>query len=178
MLSEKMVNALNDQVNAEFYSSYLYLSMSSWFKSINLMGFARWMEVQAMEEMTHALKFFNYIMDRGQRALTAPLAGPPTQWESPLAVFEEAYNHELKVSGLINNLVDLAISERDHATNNMLQWFVTEQVEEEASADAVVQKLRLMGDAKSALYLLDQELGRRFFTPPPGTTILSGAPAA
>lgn len=177
MLIEAVKNALNEQVNAELYSSYLYLSMCSYFKKINLDGFATWMEVQALEEMTHAMKFFNYISERGEQVKLTRIDGPETSWASPLAAFENVYAHEVKVTGLINNLVDIAIEHKDHATANLLQWFIAEQVEEETSADAVVQKLKLVGNDGGGLLLIDQELGRRVFVPPPGTTILGGAGA-
>jgi ferritin len=166
MIKEKIREALNQQLNAEFFSSYLYLSMASYFESINLKGFANWMRVQTQEELVHAMKFYDFIIERGGQALLSPIEGPPTEWESPLAVFEHAYEHEQKVTGLINNLVDLSIAEQDHATNNFLQWFVAEQVEEEASADEVVQKIKLMGDASGGLFMIDQELAQRVFTPP------------
>ena len=175
MIGEKVKNALNDQVNAELYSSYLYLSMCSYLKKINLAGFARWMEVQALEELTHAVKFFNFISGRGEQVKLKPIEGPPTSWDSPLAVFEEVYRHEVRVTGMIHHLVDIAMDERDHASANFLQWFVTEQVEEEESADSIVQKLKLIGGEGGGLFLIDQELAARQFTPPPGTTILAGA---
>jgi len=167
MIKEKIQEALNQQLNAELFSSYLYLSMAAYFESINLKGFANWMRVQTQEELVHAMKFYNFIIERGGKAVLSAIEGPPTQWKSPLAVFEHAYKHEQKVTGLINNLVDLSIAEQDHATNNFLQWFVAEQVEEEASADEVVQKIKLMGDATGGLFMLDQELAQRVFTPPP-----------
>jgi ferritin len=166
MIKEKIREALNQQLNAELFSSYLYLSMAAYFESINLKGFANWMRVQTQEELVHAMKFYDFIIERGGKAVLAPIEGPPTEWESPLAVFEHAYEHEQKVTGLINNLVDLSIAEQDHATNNFLQWFVAEQVEEEASADEVVQKIKLMGDASGGLFMIDQELAQRVFTPP------------
>ena len=166
MIKEKMQNAINKQLNAELYSAYLYLSMSAYFDSINLKGFANWMRVQTQEEITHAMKFYNYIIERGGKVTLTPIDGPPTQWESPSAAFEHVYKHEQKVTGLINDLVNLAISEGDHASNNFLQWFVGEQVEEESSADEVVQKLKLIGDANHSLFMFDQELGQRVFTPP------------
>ena len=169
MLSEKLQDALNGQLNAELYSSYLYLSMSAHFQSINLGGFANWMRVQAQEELVHVMKFYDYVNERGGRVTLGPVEGPPTEWKSPLAAFEHAYEHERKVTGLINDLVDMAAEERDHATGGFLQWFVTEQVEEEATADAVVQKLKLVGDAGSGLFMLDQELGLRVFIPPAGS---------
>ncbi len=174
MLSDKMLKALNDQINAELYSSYLYLSMGAYFQDLNLSGFAQWMKVQSLEELTHAMKFYAFVSDRGGRVTMSPIAGPPVRWDSPLAVFQEALAHEQKVTGLINKLVDLAIKEKDHATNTFLQWFVTEQVEEEASANEVVQKLKLMGDAQGGLFMLDQEMSQRSFMIPPGTTFIAG----
>jgi ferritin len=175
MLSDRMLQSLNDQVNAELYSSYLYLSMAAYFQELNLNGFARWMKVQALEELTHAMKFYGFVNDRGGRVTLQPLEGPPLRWSSPLVVFEQAYGHEQKVTDLINNLVNMAIEEKDHATNTFLQWFVTEQVEEEASANAVVQKLKLIGQAQGGLFLLDQELGQRSFAIPPEAVFIGGA---
>lgn len=174
MIKEEVRTSLNEQVNAELYSAYLYLSMCAYFKSINLNGFARWLEVQAIEELTHAMKFFNFISERGGQVLMQPIGGPPTLWESPLAACEEVYAHEVKVTSLIHKLLDIATENRDYATINFLQWFISEQVEEETSADAIVQKLRRIGRDGSGLLLVDQELGQRVFTPPPGTTILAG----
>ena len=166
MLNDKMERALNDQLNAEIYSSYLYLSMAAYFQSINLSGFATWMRVQTQEEMVHAMKFYDFINERGGRVSLSQIQGPPTEWESPLAAFEGALEHEQKVTGLINDLMDLAIKGRDHATQIFLQWFVTEQVEEEDSANEVIQKIKLMGDAQGGLFMVDRELGQRIFTPP------------
>ena len=166
MISKKMEQALNEQVNAEMYSAYLYLSMESFFKSLNLSGFATWMRAQTQEEMMHAMKIYDFIIERGGRVLLKQIEGPQTKWESPLAVFEAVSKHEQKVTGLINNLVDLAIEEKDHATNSFLQWFVNEQVEEEASADEVVQQLKMMEKAPGGMFMLDRELGQRVFTPP------------
>ncbi|MBU0567686.1 ferritin [bacterium] len=162
MIEKKVQEALNNQTNRELYSSYLYLSMAAYFESINLKGFANWMRVQAQEELVHAMKFHDYLMERGGRAILASVEAPPSEWRSALKVFEHTYEHEQKVTGLINNLVDLAISKQDHATNSFLQWFVTEQVEEEASANEVVQTLKLAGDG-NGLFKLDRELGRRAF---------------
>jgi ferritin len=166
MLNQKIEAALNKQLNAELYSSYLYLSMSAYFQSTNLPGFANWMRVQAQEELVHAMKFYDFINERGGHVMLQQIEGPPKEWSSPLDAFENAYKHEQKVTGLINDLVNLATGEGDHATNIFLQWFVTEQVEEEASADEVVQKLKLMGDASGGLFMLDREMGQRVFTPP------------
>jgi ferritin len=166
MLKEKVQSALTEQLNWELYSSYLYLSMSAYFLSLNLAGFANWMRVQAQEELVHAMKFYDFINERGGRVMLQGVEAPPTEWSSPLDVFENAYKHEQKVTERINDLVSLALGEGDHATNIFLQWFVTEQVEEEASADEVVQKLKLVGDAGDGLFLLDREMGQRVFTPP------------
>ena len=161
-----MLDELNRQVNAELYSSYLYLSMAAYFESINLKGFANWMKIQAQEEVTHAMKFFDYINERGGRVTLDTIKKPPAEWKSPLDVFENTYKHEVNVTKMINSLVDLAIREKDHATYNMLQWFVAEQVEEEASADAIRQQLKFIGKDGRGLLMLDRELSRRLFIPP------------
>ncbi|MBN1806772.1 MAG: ferritin [Sedimentisphaerales bacterium] len=166
MISKSMEEAVNEQVNAELYSAYLYLSMESYFKSRNLNGFANWMRVQAQEEVWHAMKIYDFINERGGRAILKAIKEPQTEWDSVLAVFYAAYEHEQKVTGLINNLVDLAINEKDHATNSFLQWFVNEQVEEESSADAIVQQLKMMETAPGGMFMLNRELGQRVFTPP------------
>lgn len=166
MISKKMEKALNGQVNAELYSSYLYFSMSAWFEHEGLPGFAHWMRQQAQEEMFHAVKLFDFINERGGRAIMAAIAKPPTDWKSPADVINETLKHEQKVTGLINKLADLAQDERDHATSIYLQWFVSEQVEEEASVGAVVDKLKLIGKDSNTLFVLDQEMSQRVFTPP------------
>ncbi len=166
MLSDKMEQALNKQLNAELYSAYLYLSMAAYYYSINLNGFANWMTVQNQEETMHAMKFYHFINERGGRIWLDTIDKPATTWSSSLEVFEETLKHEEKVTGLINSLVDLAIAERDHASNAFLQWFITEQVEEEASANEVIQNLKMAGNDPHALFMLDRELGTRVFTPP------------
>ena len=166
MLSKKVLAALNKQINAEIYSSYLYLSMAAYTKSLGLDGFENWFKVQAQEELVHAMKFFDYVNERGGRVTLAAIDGPPVSWKSPRGVLEATLKHEQHVTALINALVDLALSESDHATSNTLQWFVAEQVEEEASADAIRQKLALVGDKGNALYMIDRELATRVFTPP------------
>jgi ferritin len=166
MISHQIQDAFNDQLNAEVYSAYLYLSMSAYFESMNLKGFANWMRCQAQEEMIHAMKFYSFLHDRGGRVVLSAIEDPPVNWDSPLGAFEDAYGHEQKVTGLINNLVDLAMQERDHSAGAFLQWFVTEQVEEEASADAVVQRLKLAGGQGAALFMIDAELATRVFTMP------------
>lgn len=164
MIKEKIQDALNEQLNAELYSSYLYLSMSAYFESVVLKGFANWMRVQAQEELSHAMKFYDFIHESRGRVILTAINAPQIQWDSPQAAFEHVYQHEQKVTGLINNLVNLAVTEADHDANNFLQWFVTEQVEEESSADEIVQKMKLTGDDRSALISLDQELGKRVFS--------------
>ncbi len=166
MLNEKIEAAFNDQINAEMYSAYLYLSMSAYFAATGMAGFANWMRVQAQEEMVHAMKFFDHISERGGRVALKAIDGPPTEWDSPVAAFEHVYEHERKVTGLINGLVDLAIEEKDHASRSFLQWFVDEQVEEEDSASTVLDRLKLIGDSGNGLFMMDRELGQRVFTPP------------
>ena len=166
MLDKEMEKAINKQMNAELYSSYLYLSMGAYFESIDLSGFASWMRVQAQEELSHAMKFYDYLVTRGARVTLTEIEAPPTEWDNAVAVFEHVYKHEQMVTGLINKLVDLAISISDHATNNFLQWYVAEQVEEEESASGVLQKVKLAGKDSSGLLMLDQELSTRVFNPP------------
>jgi len=163
MLKPKVEKEINKQINAELWSSYLYLSMSSYFESINLSGFATWMIMQAQEEVNHAMRLYNHVIERGGRVLLEAIEKVPTEWKSPLHVFEETYKHEQKVTSLIEHLVDVAEQEKDRASLNMLQWFIDEQVEEEASADEIVQKLKLIGDQGSGLFMLDNELGQRVY---------------
>ena len=129
-------------------------------------GCANWMRVQAQEELTHAMKFFSFIVERGGRVKMSSIEVPPDEWNSPLDAFESTYAHEQKVTGMVNDLVNIAIEVKDHATNSFLQWFVNEQVEEEASAERIIQKIKLMGDASGAMFMIDNELGRRVFIPP------------
>lgn len=171
MLSKTIEAAINQQINAELYSSYLYMSMATWLDSIQLAGFAHWMRVQAQEELTHAVRFHNHVNGRGGRVTLKAIAAPPTQWESPLECFVAVAEHEAKVTALINGLMDLALAERDHATANMLQWFIAEQVEEEASAAEAVGKLKLIDKAQGGLFMLDNELAARVFTMPLDLTI-------
>ncbi|MBP7735770.1 MAG: ferritin [Spirochaetes bacterium] len=161
MIVKKVEDAINNQINAEQYSAYLYLSMCAYFQNKGLKGFAHWMEIQAAEEFSHSRKFYRYLFDRGGRVLLKPIEGPPTDWKSPEHVFEEVYRHEQKVTGLINDLVNLSIAEKDHATNNMLQWFVAEQVEEEASALEILDELKLIGNDGNGLLMKDRELAQR-----------------
>jgi ferritin len=161
MLSEKMEKALNAQVNAELFSAYLYVSMAAYFESVNLGGMATWMRMQAKEEETHAMKIFDFINDRGGRVTLTAIDAPETEWDSALAVFEAGYAHEQKVTGLINDLVKVAREENDPATEAFLQWFVSEQVEEEKTADGIVQALKMVQSNPPALLMMDRELGQR-----------------
>lgn len=176
MISPKMTETMNKQATAELYSAYLYLQMAAYFESLNLKGFANWMRVQRLEEQVHGMKFFDHMVERGADVKLGAIDAPPPTWDSPRAVFEAAYQHEIKVTGMINELVNLARAEKDYASEAFLQWFVTEQVEEEGSALAIAQKLKLIGNDSSGLFMLDRELATRVFTPPPATG--SGAPRA
>jgi len=166
MLNPKIQDALNEQVNAELFSAYLYLSMSAYFETQNLAGMANWMRIQAQEEMVHVMKFYGFIHQRNGQVILTQIDAPKTEWNSALDAFQDAYEHECKISGLINQRVDLAISEKDHAANTFLQWFVTEQVEEEATAQSVVDKLKLAADNGVALLMLDTELSQRALPAP------------
>jgi len=169
MLSNKIMAALNDQLNKEIYSAYLYLSMSAYSTYIGLKGFANWFMVQYQEEMMHAMKFYDYINSQGAPVKLLSIDGPPTEFESPLDMFDKTLKHEQFVTKRINDLVDLAIKEKDHATNIFLQWFVTEQIEEEANDNDIISKLKLVGKKGDALLMLDKELAARMFTPPPAS---------
>jgi ferritin len=172
-LSKRIEGELNRQVNAELYSGYLYLAMDSYFQSLNLKGLASWMNAQAKEELFHAMKIYDYVNERGGRTSLSAIDAPKKAWKSPLEAFREAYSHEVMVTGMINDLVDLAQKEKDHATFNMLQWFVKEQVEEEAQTDDAVKRLELIGKNPNGLLMLDQQMGARvpiFAFPLPGAT--------
>ena len=161
MISEKMQNALNNQINEELFSAYLYYAMSAYFHDINLNGFAQWMKAQATEEMAHVVRFYNHIIDRDGRVEFMAIKGPQKEWESPLAAFQAAYDHECYITGKIHELVSISKEEKDRAADTMLQWFVEEQVEEEATAKEVVDQLRLMGDSGSVMFMLDREMKQR-----------------
>lgn len=161
MISEKLQDALNEQVNKELFSSYLYLSMATYFDSNNWKGMSTWMRYQAQEELFHAMKFINYIEEAGGRVKLDKIEQPQHDWDSPTDVYQASYDHECFISQSINKIVDLAIKESDHATNNMLKWFVDEQVEEEATAQEILEKLKLVGDNGVALFMIDKELGAR-----------------
>ncbi len=162
-MDKELVKSINGQMNFELYSSYLYLAMASYLKSLNLNGFANWMDVQAREEIVHMMKFYNFMHDRNAEVELDAIAKPQNRWDSPLAAFEQAFKHEQIVTKRINALLDRAAGVSDHASLNFLQWFVGEQVEEEANAMDVIQQIKLVGDA---LFMLDRELGQRVFVDP------------
>ncbi len=166
MLNKKIEKALNEQINAEFYSAYMYLSMAAYLESMNLSGFSNWMKVQFEEEQFHAMKFYDYVLERGGEIKLKAIDKPPHKWKDIIEVFEATLEHEREVTKMINDLVDLAISEKDHATVNFLQWFVDEQVEEEASVEELLSQLKLVEGKGSGLFMLDREAKQRTFTPP------------
>lgn len=166
MLDKKMLDAINDQMMFEIFSANIYLSMATWFDEKNLTGFANWMKVQYQEEMFHAMKFYGHITERGGRVLIKGLDAPQAEWASPLAAFENAFEHEQLVTSRINDLVALAADLKDFASLNFLQWYVSEQVEEESGVDGIVQQLKLMQGAPGGLFMLDRELAQRVYTPP------------
>jgi ferritin len=171
MMKEKMNEAINRQINEEAFSSYLYLSMSAWFERQNLKGFANWMKVQAQEEAVHAKIFFDHIVERGGEVKLLAIAAPKTAWASPLEAFRDTLEHEKHITSCIHGLMDLAIEEKDHAGAIALQWFVTEQVEEEANAEELLAKVEMVGESKNGLFMMDRELGARVFKLPAGVTI-------
>ena len=166
MMNEKLEKAFNDQINAEFYSEYLYLSMLAYFERLNLQGFKNWMDVQRQEEHAHAMGLFDYVHERGGKVILQPIAQPETDWESPLAVFEAVLKHEQLVTSKINALMDVADEVRDRAAVSFLDWYLKEQVEEEASVGAVLATLKLIKDDAKALLLLDKDLAARTFVAP------------
>ncbi len=161
MLNKRLQTALNDQIKEELESAYIYLSMCAYFEAQNLRGMARWMRLQAQEEVGHAMKIFDFINDRGGRVELEAIAKPPVKFKSPLDAFQKALAHERKITGLINKLYDLADDEDDYPTEVMLQWFIEEQVEEEKSVSEVVAQLELIGDQGAGLLILDKHLGER-----------------
>ena len=167
MLNPTIQDALNQQINLEFSSSYAYLAMAAYFESTHLTGFASWMRVQSQEENIHAMKLFDHMHDRGGRAALQSIPQPKLDFTSPLEAFESALHNEQKVTAAINNLYDLASKANDHATQVMLQWFINEQVEEEKNAGQTVDRLKLAGDSAAALLILDQQLGNR----PPAASV-------
>ncbi|MCD8393430.1 MAG: ferritin [Bacteroidales bacterium] len=166
MLSKDLEKALNEQINAELWSAYLYLSMGMDMESKGLGGIANWFKVQFKEEQAHAEIFMNYVNSRGGRVILAPIAAVDTEWPSILAAFEATLAHEKKVTAMINNLYAMAEAEKDYATRSMLTWFVDEQIEEEETAQGYIDKFKLIGNDGMGIYMLDQELGSRTYTAP------------
>lgn len=166
MLSDKMLEALNSQIAKEFQSAYLYLGMSAYFEGESLPGFAKWMRIQAQEESSHALILFNYACARGGQVKLCAMEAPPVTFKSVLDVFEKTLAHEQFITDSVNKLMDVAIAESDYATQAMLKWFVTEQVEEEAGAGQILAHLRMMKGGSGGLFMMDRDLGARTFTVP------------
>jgi ferritin len=163
MISEKMIKELNDQINAELYSAYMYYAMQAYFHSVNLNGFANWMNVQTKEEMIHAGKFFDFLNERNAKVELAAIEKPQKEWKNALDVFEAAYKHEKYVTGRINKLMELAKAEKDYATESFLKWFIDEQVEEESSTLKVVEMLKMLKESTGGLVMLDRQMGKRTF---------------
>jgi ferritin len=161
MFNLKIQDALNEQINHEFYSSYLYLSMSAYFETLNLQGFAHWMRLQSTEEQVHAIKLFDFINDRNGRVILGAIEQPPTEFQSPLEVFQQAFKHEQQVTEMIDRLYKLAAVDKDYAIQVALQWFIEEQVGEEKLVRQIVDELKMIGDEGVALFILDRELGGR-----------------
>jgi ferritin len=174
MINKKVEKLMNEQIVHEMFSAYLYLAMSAYFESINLKGAANWMRCQAQEEEIHGMKFYQHIVDRGGKVVLGGIDKPPADWKSPLAAFQAAYEHELKVTALINNIAKTADAESDYASKGLLQWFVDEQIEEEQQTQDIVQQLQLLKDNGPGLLLLDKELAARTFVYP---TNISALPA-
>ncbi|MBN2259071.1 MAG: ferritin [Clostridiales bacterium] len=166
MISKKIVDTINAQINEELFSSYLYLSMAAYFENMSLTGFANWMRIQAQEEQFHAMKFFDYLIERGGEVELLAIEKPENKWDSILIAFEETLKHEEHITERINNLVSIAFDEKDYAAQNFLQWYVDEQVEEEAAASQILEQLRFLGENKHGLLMLDREFRTRVFTPP------------
>ncbi len=166
MIKEKVQEAINSQIAKEMYSSNLYLAMSAYFKSVNLNGFANWMRVQAQEETFHAMRFFDYLIDRGGELKLARIDAPPMKWKNTLEAFTGALAHEQMITESINEIADIATQEKDFATISFLQWFINEQVEEEATAGEIVDRLKMAQDSAGALFMLDTELKARVFVAP------------
>lgn len=165
-MNNEVYKVLNEQINKELYSAYLYLSMSAYFSDLGLLGFANWMRVQFQEEQAHGMLIYDFVLNRGEKVLLTAIDAPKTSWNSPLEVMEEVLKHEEYVTSLINNIVAVAENHKDRATMSYMNWFVDEQVEEESNSHDIISKLKLIGEDKSALYLLDKDLQARVFNPP------------
>lgn len=165
-MNPKIEKAINDQINFELYSAYIYMSMASYFRSVSLSGFAHWMEIQVQEELAHSLKLYNYLTERGGTAVFESIAKPPQSWESPTDVFKHTHEHEQIVTSKMHDIVELSLKEKDHTTNAHIQWYLNEQVEEEANALGIYQQLKFAKDSPQALLMFDRELAQRVFVNP------------
>jgi len=161
MFKQTVQDAINEQINKELHSAYVYLGMSAYCESINLTGFAHWMRMQSSEELSHAMRLFNFVNDRGGKVELRAIDKPPTTYQSPLDVMQQTLEHEQHVTALIEKLYETAVKEQDYATQAQLHWFITEQVEEEKNASAILEQLRMVGENRTALLMLDMELGKR-----------------
>jgi len=166
MIKKPLENALNEQINAEFHSAYIYLSMSSYFLSVGLGGYANWMRVQYQEELAHATRFFDYVNERGGRVKLSPIQEVQVDFTGIVDAFQKTLEHEQVVTGMIDHLMDLAIQESDHATKSFLQWFVDEQVEEEANVEQILNNLKLINGEGQGLLMMDREMQTRVFVNP------------
>jgi len=163
MISKKMETALNQQINKEMYSAYLYMSMSAHSTHIGLTGFANWFMVQYKEEMEHAMRIYKYVHDQGNKVNLIDIEKPPSSFKDPIEMFQQTLKHEQFITSSINELMDLAMKENDHATQIFLHWFITEQIEEEANDNEIIGKLKLVGDKGNGIFMIDKELGKRTF---------------
>jgi ferritin len=161
LINKTVQDAINEQIKNELYSAYLYLSMGAYFESLALPGFAKWMKVQAAEEQEHAMKFFDYVFERGGRVQLKAIDQPPFEWKSPMEAFEQVLEHEQKVTAMIHDLYALATKEKDYASQVMLHWFINEQVEEEMNAAAIIEQLKRILEHETAILMLDHDLGKR-----------------
>lgn len=166
MIKKEVLDAINDQINAETYSAYMYLSMAAYFEEMGLSGFANWMKVQYQEESAHALKFFNYITERGGKVALKAVAQVPVDFNGIVDVFEHTLKHEINVTGLINNLMNIAVTASDHATQSFLKWFIDEQVEEEANVERILATLKLINGEGNGIFMMDREMSQRVFVDP------------
>ncbi len=166
MINEKMAKALNEQINKEFYSSYLYLQMAAYFEDMGLKGFANWMRVQAQEENSHAHKFYDYLVDRGGKVVLEAIEKPNNDFKSVLDVFEKTLEHEIYVTSLINNLMDVAEEVKDRASLSFLKWFIDEQVEEESNCEDIIAQLKIVDCSGDALFMMDREMAQRVYVAP------------
>lgn len=161
MISNKIYDLMLEQINAELYSSYLYLSMSAFFEEKNLRGLAKWMKVQSDEEREHAMKFYDYLVTVGKKVVLKSISSPKSDWSSIMEIWQDTLTHEKKITDMINKIMNQAVEEKDFASVNFLNWFINEQVEEVTTVEEIISKFEMIGDSKQGLYFLDKELGAR-----------------